>query len=1189
MNRRLGKLLKWTGRALAILLVLLSVFAYWLIATESGAHFALERAKSALDGKFTVGQVSGALHGPLQLRDVVYRDAAAGLEVRIKAITVDHEFWGLLRESAHVRNLQIEGVTIALTTLPPAPPQAAQPTLQQMLTPPFDILLDRVHVGAILITRDGKPWFAATGLDAAAAWTGRALVVKQLALRAADGNIDLSGAITQYRGMVGKGRVDVDWKIPGDGASPALRAAAHVDFASDGRQVQFKLVARQPLIANATGSLNYTGTNLPWTIDLGVPSFDAGRFTQHDTPKTLALKLSGRGDRQAGTLTGTIDVDGHRVMLDALDFASDRAHNRLVLNRLALRQARGGLEATGEVVFGPHIGWNLQATGTQLDPGEFVHDWPGAIDFQLSTSGTMENDGPVATLRLAQLGGQLRQRPLEGSGELAFSPPLHLLGKLKLVSGKSAIVVSGKGGAGKDAPADVAIDLDIDSLGDWVPNAGGAVRGNIVLTGAYPNLDARGQVQGKQIVSGATHLDAVTVDFDLRNLLAPSGSASVNATRLAAGGYVFDTLKLDAHGNAAAHQLVLAAHGKSLALDLALDGALHANKGASDWRGMLKTLTLRQQGLPEWALVRPTALAYAGNALSLNPLCLRAGRSGVCVQATQNPQTGTRAKFSIEHVPLAMLAKFASPATNLQLAGELDGDGVLEMAPNGALSGQATIASGSGSIAHAETATQALLSYENLRLDAALSAQHSTITIAGELNGGGRIDGHINLGALQDGAMPLSGNLSANVNDLSFVDLLSSQVSGTRGRIAANFALSGTTIKPEIDGSLDLHDFATEVPAAGIKLHDGHVTVASRDGENLDIDGAISSGGGKLAIKGGAGLAADAPVHIGIIGENFLAASIPGAKVYISPGLRIERDAQRLRIGGELRIPRMAVDLNKLPGGAKAATLSPDVVVTDQPVSPPTSVFPLEADITLKLGTGTALALDLRQGEQVHLIGYGLDSNLGGQLRIVQMPGKPPIGRGQIEVNGTFKAYGQDLKIERGQGRLLFAGTPVEDPGLDISATRSFPEQRVVVGLRVRGTARIPQLTVFSRPPMEQADALSYLVAGKPLSQLRGGDGNAVSSAASALGTAGSDLLAKSIGARLGLDDVGVADSSSVGGAALTIGKYLSPRLYIGYGVGLFNPGQVVTLRYMLSRLFSFEMQNGTVSSRASINYRIEK
>jgi len=217
-----------------------------------------------------------------------------------------------------------------------------------------------------------------------------------------------------------------------------------------------------------------------------------------------------------------------------------------------------------------------------------------------------------------------------------------------------------------------------------------------------------------------------------------------------------------------------------------------------------------------------------------------------------------------------------------------------------------------------------------------------------------------------------------------------------------------------------------------------------------------------------------------------------------------------------------------------------------------------------------------------------LNGYLSGQLAVQDVPGHATTGRGQIVVDGTYKAYGQDLKIE--QGRLLFAGTPIDNPGLDLRATRSgFADADVTVGLQVRGTALVPVLTVFSQPAMEQSDALSYLVAGKPMSQLKSGEGDAVGSAARALGTAGGDLLAKSIGTRMGLDDVGVADSSAVGGAALTVGKYLSPRLYLSYGVGLFTPGEVVTLRYRLTRLFNVEIQNGTLSSRAGINYKVEK
>ena len=64
--------------------------------------------------------------------------------------------------------------------------------------------------------------------------------------------------------------------------------------------------------------------------------------------------------------------------------------------------------------------------------------------------------------------------------------------------------------------------------------------------------------------------------------------------------------------------------------------------------------------------------------------------------------------------------------------------------------------------------------------------------------------------------------------------------------------------------------------------------------------------------------------------------------------------------------------------------------------------------------------------------------------------------------------------------------------------------------------------------------------------------------------SAGGSLLASQLGARLGLDDAGVIDSRTLGGNVLGVGKFLSPRLYVGFGVSLLGSGQVLTLRYLL-------------------------
>ena len=142
-------------------------------------------------------------------------------------------------------------------------------------------------------------------------------------------------------------------------------------------------------------------------------------------------------------------------------------------------------------------------------------------------------------------------------------------------------------------------------------------------------------------------------------------------------------------------------------------------------------------------------------------------------------------------------------------------------------------------------------------------------------------------------------------------------------------------------------------------------------------------------------------------------------------------------------------------------------------------------------------------------------------------------------------------------------------------------------GLQVRGTARRPETTVISTPAMETSEALSWLVFGRPLSTTTSNESEQLSATALALG-AGGNLVAQQLGAQLGLDEAGVTDSRNLGGATFTIGKYVSPRLFLSYGVSLIGSGQVVTLKYLLTRGFDISIEQGNESA-ASLNWRRER
>ncbi|HSR65440.1 MAG TPA: translocation/assembly module TamB domain-containing protein, partial [Xanthomonadaceae bacterium] len=252
---------------------------------------------------------------------------------------------------------------------------------------------------------------------------------------------------------------------------------------------------------------------------------------------------------------------------------------------------------------------------------------------------------------------------------------------------------------------------------------------------------------------------------------------------------------------------------------------------------------------------------------------------------------------------------------------------------------------------------------------------------------------------------------------------------------------------------------------------------------------------------------------------------------------------------------------------------SPDVVVLD-PARPAAA----------GIATPVALDLTLALGKDVRLDGYGLAGTLAGSLHVRSAPARAMSATGTLEVGGRYTAYGQKLDITR--GRLSWNNSPIDDPLLDLRAERDVGD--VTAGIDVSGHATRPQADVWSDPATDQSQALALLALGRPLSSASEQETRQVNAASAAL-SAGGSLLASQLGARLGLDTAGVGDSRALGGSVLGIGKYLSPRVYVGYGVSLLGSGQVLTLKYLIRRGVDVEIESSTVENRASLNWRKEK
>ena len=422
---------------------------------------------------------------------------------------------------------------------------------------------------------------------------------------------------------------------------------------------------------------------------------------------------------------------------------------------------------------------------------------------------------------------------------------------------------------------------------------------------------------------------------------------------------------------------------------------------------------------------------------------------------------------------------------------------------------------------------------------------------------------------------PVSQSIQAKARldfrELELIEALLPEIEQLQGELALDLSADGTLAQPRLEARAEIVQAALLVPRLGLTIDNISMTGASDNDGKFNFVVNASSGDGNLSIQGSSRLnAADGwPTTINIKGDNFEVSRIPEAAVKISPDLAVKLQHQKIDIEGDLLIPYAKLQPKDI---TTAARVSDDTIIVGGAEEPePKWIITTRINVIL--------------GERVSFFGFGFEGQLGGNLQVEEEPGQIARGTGTINiVEGRYRAYGQRLDIEN--GRLLFTGGPLTNPGLDLRAVRI--SNNVTSGIKVRGRLQQPQLELFSIPAMGQTDTLSYLLLGRPMEGASGEEGAMMAQAALALGLAGGDQLARTIGDRFGLDEMRVESSDSGDQASLVVGRYLSPRLYVSYGVGLIESFNSLNLRYQISEKWQLKAVSGE-NQGADFLYSIER
>ena len=420
----------------------------------------------------------------------------------------------------------------------------------------------------------------------------------------------------------------------------------------------------------------------------------------------------------------------------------------------------------------------------------------------------------------------------------------------------------------------------------------------------------------------------------------------------------------------------------------------------------------------------------------------------------------------------------------------------------------------------------------------------------------------------------MTGSLWLQGDDWSWISAVVPQIDRFEGAISAALAAEGPLNAPEFSGTAEWQGGRLAVPSSNVLLEQIGVVITGAPDGDATITGSAKAGDGSLQLTGRLSdlMQATRSASFNITGEGAELVNWPEYRIWGSPDLELKGNSDAWHMTGQLGVPRADIELHEVPVGA--VTLSPDVVVLG------------EED---KLVRETRLTAETRLllGKSVRFEGLGLDTKLEGDLLFKLADGRELNAEGRLSlIDGTYEIYGRKLSIE--QGELVFTG-PLDDPIVDVRAVRVIDtiDGTVKAGIRLSGRAQNLTSSVYSEPPMADADALSYLVIGRPLNQATESDGGELSGAAIALGLRQATRITDQIGQTVGLDQLSLAGDGGET-TALVAGKQINSRLHARYAYGVFSRLGTLLLRYRMSNGLTLEAGAGENQS-IDVLYSIEK
>jgi translocation and assembly module TamB len=835
-------------------------------------------------------------------------------------------------------------------------------------------------------------------------------------------------------------------------------------------------------------------------------------------------------------LQGTVDqwqADGELQLL-----VTDFPESRLQLHASGNQDAVQLLIPDGQVLGGQFAGevnyqwaepshWSAEITAERINTAPLLPDFPGVV------SGTVvaqsETDSTDLQFELRDVQGRIRELDFTAQGKLSLQDSRLEADGLQFRSHSARLDLDGGMGPGQV----LKFAAEAADLSQVLPGVSGQLQasGELSLDARSPRLEIK--LDGEDLRWGENHIAAI------RTQQQADGSTLLQIDSATLGGRQLQDVQLILAGSQPLQAIQLRGVVDGTLVESSLGGKLQSTDGVlvTGWQGDIGNLRLSHPERGFMQLDSPAPLLLTTRKMELGYGCLRGPRDGrICLQAHWAEQGEAGLQTEVQQVSLDIVRLFVDMdwAFTHRLDGRLD----WHRSAGQPASATAQFNLSPGDLLFEDDSTNFSTGPGVFEFRIDEGNLHS-----GQLNipiiGSGGIDMDFAVIHLQDGATAeVQAKLKIQLRDLTPLQLLP-YVDVVKGELNADITVAGSLQQPQFTGHATLVRGHIEEQAAGLVLSEIQLAGAVYQYDHTELNGSFRAGEGRGRIK--ADLRFGDFLHpefsMQLSGENLLLVDVPDMNIAADPELDFHWVPGQLRMNGKLRVPRAQLSPRYLP--ASTAGESPDLrIVSGQEetavvTTADTGPLRITGQVEVELGPEVELTLDKAT------------ANIQGKSNFMWNDNLVPVGDGAFVVSGEIYAYGQLLKIR--EGRVSFPKVPADNPHLNIKAEREIfgNSQTKRAGVRVSGTLKRPSLDPYTDPMSNRERALALLLTGSDFDYEQG-----------------------------------------VG--AVEVGMYVAPKLFISYGIGLFEDQNVISARYDLGKGFGVKATSGQRETGVDISYTVD-